>query len=178
MPDSSSAEVCSKFFRRWVATKGGNSGLSLCRIIFLFAKSSTLSPIIPKALLIVITFSQKILLDKFLNFVNSPEANKRVGYSIAGYFALIYGARAIFNAQYAHAADKFAFKARIVLISTIYEQLLGIDLSEGASKAVVNVMNVDVESVVQGIRNIHEIWATGITVIIASILLYHQLSLA
>jgi ATP-binding cassette subfamily C (CFTR/MRP) protein 1 len=93
-------------------------------------------------------------------------------------FALVYSLAAILNAHYSHACDKLTLKIRAILINSIYECLLIRGQLESETTAITNLISVDVEAAVQGIRVIHEIWATLATTLGAMWLLYQQIGIA
>ena len=128
--------------------------------------------------MIAVTLTQPLLLRRLLIFVADPEAPSSTGYGLIGAFAILYCLTAIFNAWYAHTANKFALSLREVLVSAVYDRIYSAKACVLDEGQITTFINVDMEHVIQGALIFHEIWASVATVGIAFYMLYEFIGTA
>ena len=80
----------------------------------------------------------------------------------------------ISNGLYEYRMYRSLTMIRGLLVSAIYKQTTEISLTAIDNKASVTLMSADVEQIVRGLRQIHEIWASIIEIGLATYLLERQ----
>ena len=123
------------------------------------------------------TLAQPFLISAMVSYVQKPTNSdtKNEGYGLIAAFALDYIGLAIFSSWYTQNVARFSVKLRGVLVSTIYEKSLHISSQAVNLGSATVLMNVDVEKVVEGVKNMHEFWATTINSGIGLYILYTRL---
>ncbi|KAL1635888.1 hypothetical protein SLS58_010056 [Diplodia intermedia] len=108
--------------------------------------------------------------------INSTTNNE--GYGLLGSFALNYTFLAVFSSWYSQDVARFLTKLRLVLISEIYQKALQITSQDVNLGSATVLMNVDVEKVLEGFKNLHNVWEVAISAAIALYILYQKLKAA
>lgn len=139
-----------------------------------------LIPVFPRIIIVALTLTQPMLLERMLTFVQGSGYGERVdvGHALIGAFAVLYMLMALFNAWYAHACNKLSLELRSQLIDSCYRQLLKMRLSALDSGKAATLINVDMQHIMEGSKILHDIWASMITVAVAVYLLYLKIQLA
>ncbi|EAQ84525.1 hypothetical protein CHGG_08539 [Chaetomium globosum CBS 148.51] len=139
-----------------------------------------LIPVFPRAIIIALTLTQPMLLERMLTFVQGSGYGERVdvGHALIGAFAVLYLLMALFNAWYHHACNKLSLELRSQLIDSCYRQLLKMRLAALDSGKAATLINVDMQHIMEGSKILHDIWASMITVAVAVYLLYLKIQLA
>lgn len=68
------------------------SNHTLVHVLFSVFRSDVFAPVLPRIFLIGLTFSQPLLINRVIKYLNEPEAPdiKNVGYGLIGAYALVY----------------------------------------------------------------------------------------
>ncbi|EEA28659.1 conserved hypothetical protein [Talaromyces marneffei ATCC 18224] len=116
-----------------------------------------LLPVGPRIALTAFQFCQPFLINSLVSYLQIPpeQSSRNDGYGLIGTAALIYTGIAISGA--------------------IYWKTLEAKLSAADDSAALTLMSADVERIIQGLLNIHELWANIIEVALASWLLSVQI---
>ena len=67
---------------------------------------------------------------------------------------------------------------RGALISAVYTKTIEISITALDNAAAVTLMSADVETIVRGLREVHELWASAVQIALATWLLQRQLGAA
>lgn len=139
-----------------------------------------LVPVIPRAVIIALTLTQPMLLERMITFVQGGGYEQRldVGYALIGAFAALYTLMALFNAWYAHSCNKLSLELRSQLVDACYRKLLKLRLAALDSGKAATLINVDMQHIMEGSKILHDIWASAVTVAVAVYLLYRKIQLA
>uniref|UniRef100_A0A093V8Q9 Multidrug resistance-associated protein 1 n=1 Tax=Talaromyces marneffei PM1 TaxID=1077442 RepID=A0A093V8Q9_TALMA len=143
-----------------------------------------LSPIVPRLILIAFTIGQPLCLRRFLDYLQGDERNVNVGYGMIGAYFLIYFGIAVRHSNDISSAFYWSswFRSlalmRSMLIIAIFEKTLQVNAAVTNDKAAVTLMSTDVDRIVNGLREIHELWANAIQIVIATYLLELELKYA
>ena len=103
----------------------------------------------------------------------SESLNK--GYGLIAAFALNYVILAISLSWSAQSMARFQTKLRGCLISTLYEKTLKTPSKDVDLGTATVLMNVDVDKVLQGFKQINELWAAFILTAVSSYIMYTHL---
>ncbi|KYG46940.1 hypothetical protein M433DRAFT_64146 [Acidomyces richmondensis BFW] len=138
-------------------------------------------PVIPRLFLLGLSFCQPLLLRKFLTYLDSLEqpSNMKVGYGFIGAYGLVYIGMAVSSSLYWQAVYSSLTILRGMLVAAIYDKTMSIDVTALRSDTkAVTLMGTDVERIVRGVQDMHELWANVVTIALATWLLKAELGLA
>ncbi|KAL1621164.1 hypothetical protein SLS54_005659 [Diplodia seriata] len=124
--------------------------------------------------------AQPFLIAAMVAYVQKPinSTTNNEGYGLLGAFALNYTFLAVFSSWYSQDVARFLTKLRLVLISEIYQKALQITSQDVNLGSATVLMNVDVEKVLEGFKNLHNVWEVAISAAIALYILYQKLKAA
>ncbi|KAF5859185.1 hypothetical protein ETB97_003197 [Aspergillus alliaceus] len=166
-----------KLRKAWESSRGKHR---LLRATFTAYRFSCLSAIVPRLALSAFTFSQPFLITATVDYINqspSPESQK-FGQALVGAFVLVYTGYAVSTAVYWRQTYRFITMTRAGLISTIYDQTLGLRPEDLTDTAAITLMGTDVERIVNSLRSLHEAWASILEAVVAIWLLKRQVWIA
>lgn len=174
--DLSSPEIDRRFRLTWLKCYHRDPKVSLIRIVFSAMKYDMLFPIIPRSLLLAISFAQPYLILRFVSYLETPaEGGTEEGILLVLATATTYTALAIFQGWYWQSVGRFLVKLRGCLTVVLHDRALRSRPSSDSSP--LTLMNVDVERVLTGLKWTHEYWSTVVTVAITLPLLYLQVGI-
>ncbi|KAJ5972718.1 multidrug resistance protein [Penicillium vulpinum] len=152
------------------------------RLIYTFIRAlrwDLFAPVSPRLLLIAFTVSQPLCLRRFIQYLQAdPEKGVNVGYGMIGAYFLIYVGIAISTGFYWASWFRSLALIRSMLMTAIFEKTLQSPASVATEKAAVTLMSTDVDRIINGLREIHELWANLLQIIIATYLLETELQYA
>ncbi len=152
----------------------------------------------PRLCFLGFSFAQPFLINRAILFASSPDTpeNRNVGYGLIGAYVLVYVGLAvrlkryivqmnllidefkISNVQYEYRMYRAATLMRGCLIPCIYNKTLVLETSEVNPAAALTLISTDIETIKDGIVQLHEIWASPIEIALAIYLLKRQLGAA
>ncbi|KAL2165882.1 hypothetical protein VTG60DRAFT_3684 [Thermothelomyces hinnuleus] len=179
--DDESAELLRERFRsQWARNPNKTAMAALLTTLFKSMPDKFLVPVLPRAIIVALTLTQPMLLERMITFVQGGGYGQRmdVGYALIGAFAALYTLMALFNAWYAHACNKLALEMRSQLVDSCYRKLLKLRLAALDSGKAATLINVDMQHIMEGAKILHDIWASFVTVAVAVYLLYRKIQLA
>ncbi|AEO59326.1 hypothetical protein MYCTH_52715 [Thermothelomyces thermophilus ATCC 42464] len=182
--DDESAELLRQRFRsQWARNPNKTAKAALLTTLFKSMPDKFLVPVLPRAIVVVLTLAQPMLLERMITFVQGGgggyEQRMDVGYALIGAFAALYTLLALLNAWYAHACNKLALEMRSQLVDSCYRKLLKLRLAALDSGKAATLINLDMQHIMEGARILHDIWASFVTVAVAVYLLretHHNLT--
>jgi ATP-binding cassette, subfamily C (CFTR/MRP), member 1 len=126
------------------------------------------------------TLAQPFLISAAIVYVQTPVNHNTAnqGYGLIVAFALNYGFQAIFSAWYTQSVSRFSVKLRGVLVTLIYQKALEISPKDVNLDSATVLMNVDIEKVLEGLKNMHDSWAVSVTFAIALYILFTRVGAA
>lgn len=135
-----------------------------------------LLPVGPRLALSAFQFCQPFLINSMLSYLQTPseQSSRNDGYGLIGATALIYTGIAISGAIYWYLQERAVYMVRGLLAGAVYRKTLEAKLSAADDSAALTLMSADVERIIQGLLNIHELWANIIEVALACWLLSGQ----
>lgn len=122
-------------------------------------------------------FCQSFLINALLSYLEEPNPQKNVGYGLIGATFLIYLGIAISFALYWYYQERAMYMARGALVAAIYSKTTEVGLP-AADNSALTLMSGDIERIIAGFLNVHELWANTAQVAIACWLLSRQIGLA
>lgn len=134
-------------------------------------------PVIPRAAMAVFQFCQSFLINALLSYLEDPNTSRNVGYGLIGATVLIYLGIAVTFALYWYYQERAMYMARGALVAVIYRKTSALGLS-AADNSALTLMSGDIERIIAGFLNIHELWANTAQVAVACWLLSQQIGLA
>lgn len=153
--------------------------LALVRSIVLELKWSIAAAVPPRLSLIGFKFAQPFFIDRLIQYVS--KGGEELGgakYGLIGAAGLIYVGLALSNALYKRQAVRLVTMVRGCLVGTIYAETLQQVSQAGHEVSSVTLMGTDVDRIVTGVLNCHELWASSLEVMIAFALLYKAIGYA
>ena len=152
----------------------------------------------PRFCLVGFSFAQPFLINRAILFSGSPNTpeNRNVGYGLIGAYVLVYTGIAvrfklcvvrlkfanrwlkISNAQYEYRTYRAATAMRGCLIPCIYRKTLVLETSEVSPAAALTLISTDIETIKDGVVQLHEIWASPTEIALGIYLLKRQLGAA
>lgn len=136
-----------------------------------------LLPVIPRAAMAAFQFCQSFLINALLSYLEEPDPSKNVGYGLIGATVLIYLGIAITFALYWYYQERAMYMARGALVAAIYSKTTEVGLP-AADNSALTLMGGDIERIIAGLRNVHELWANTAQVANACWLLSQHIGLA
>ncbi|KAK4216710.1 ABC transporter [Rhypophila decipiens] len=144
-------------------------------------KWSLLAPIIPRLCMAGFTFCQPLLLREFLRyFAGQPTfVPVSTGYAFIVLYGVVYTGIAVSGAIYWRLVYKALVQMRGCIVSAVYEKtVLEIDASQADMDAPISLVSTDMEGIIAGVKDLHEVWANTIQAALTIWLLYRELGLA
>jgi len=157
-----------------------------------------LAAIFPRLCFIGFSFAQPFLINRTIDFVGKPvtESTKSISYGIIGATVLIYvglGVSERFRellfrhtltpyqvsrCHYKHKTYQVITMFRGALASLIFRKTTNLALGALDDSAAMTLMSTDIDSIANGLQNMHEIWANAIEVGLGIYLLERQVGIA
>lgn len=136
--------------------------------------------VIPRLVLIAFTICQPLLVTRFLTYLQSPSEREdaSVGWALVGAYALVYLGVAFTTGFYWHRNYKTLAMLRASLVTAIFKQTTVISVTALDNSAAVTLMGTDVDRVIRGLHQAHELWANVIQIAIATWLLDREIGIA
>ena len=176
--EEASAVLRVQFRDKWAANGNRQGKTALLKTLFKAMPEKFLIPVLPKTMMVAITLTQPMLLQRMLRFVNSDVDENHTGWALVGAFALLYSLTAIFNAWYHHSTNKLAVELRSQLVDACYQHLLRLRLAALDTGNAATLINVDMQHIMTGSLILHDIWSSAVIVAVATYQLYLRLELA
>jgi ATP-binding cassette, subfamily C (CFTR/MRP), member 1 len=142
---------------------------------------SILALVLPRAVLLALTICQSILLHELLIYLSAPveTTSKNTKYGLIGAYALVYTGSAVATGFYWYKQYQFLTMVRGCLVSAISWRTANLNiLAIGDPKTAVTLMSTDVERITEGLRPLHDFWASIIQIGISLCLLQQQMGVA
>ncbi|RAL04613.1 multidrug resistance protein MDR [Aspergillus ibericus CBS 121593] len=165
------------FSAQWASTlKTGKTALAYCTLLTF--KASIINSFLSRLAMIGLNFAQPFLITNLTNYVGEVDPNSNDGYGLIGAFVLVFGLKAVFNCLYEHHTFRLITQIRGALVSMIYDKTLELKFDEYSDLAALTLMSNDIDNIASGIQNMHEFWASPISVAIALFLLQREVAWA
>ncbi|KAL2817069.1 hypothetical protein BDW59DRAFT_175603 [Aspergillus cavernicola] len=135
---------------------------------------------IPRLFMIGFTFAQPFLISSAISLAASTSTDEydSYGYGLIGAYAIVYTGIAISTGQYEYVVSRLIVVLRGSVIPSLFHHALHLDISDTSGEDSLTLINTDLETIGQGIRVLHEIWASSVEIGIAIWLLARQIHLA
>ncbi|KAK7008519.1 hypothetical protein R3P38DRAFT_2643731 [Favolaschia claudopus] len=149
--------------------------LNLVRASFRAFTAPFLAPILPRLVVLAMTFAQVTLVEQTILYVSAPSSDSDLSFWLVGAFFVVYTSLAISNYLYASSINAFLVLYRSALTGALYAKTLRLTSSaargvgQGASTT---YMSVDVGKVTAGYQTLHELWSAVLTILIACAMLW------
>lgn len=139
-----------------------------------------LLPVAPRVALIGFSFCQPFLFASLLHNLESDDNDKRrnESYGLIGATALAFTGIAVSNAFYQYFVRRAVYMARGSLASAIYKKTTEHKVTVADDAAAVTLMSTDIENIVRGFTDIHEVWANTVEIALGCWLLEERLGLS
>lgn len=165
--------------RHWQKSKSASRSkkYGLARALMKALAVPILLPVVPRAAMAAFQFCQSFLINALLSYLEEPNPSKNVGYGLIGATVLIYLGIAVTFTLYWYYQERAMYMARGALVAAIYKKTTEVGLP-AADNSALTLMSGDIERIIAGFLNIHELWANTAQVAIACWLLSQQIGLA
>lgn len=167
-----------EFRRNWDDRPNTSSKTYLLRVLLKTTRSYILAPVLPKLAWIGVMFAQPFVLQRILSFISKPAEDISIGYGLIAAIGLIYLLIGLTKAQYNHALNTCILEVRNVVVTAIYDTALEVDSTALGTGTTSTLINNDIDIIMSGLRALHEVWASAITLGVAMWLIYQQISWA
>lgn len=134
--------------------------------------------IFPRLCLIAFKYTQPFLIARTITFSDSPHESNNIGWGLTAAYGFVYIGTAISNGAYYHMSYRFVTSIRGSLVTLIYAKTVDLSITALDESVAMTLMATDTETICEGFRNSHELWATPIEVGVAMYLLYRQIGIA
>nr|POF13541.1 abc transporter c family member 9 [Quercus suber] len=153
-----------------------------CLTCFRVLIRPALAAAIPRLFLIGFTYAQPFMVTAAVELADQPDImpyNNR-GYGLIAAYGLVYAGVAISIGQYSWRARRFASMMRASIGGLIYHESLRLDIMSPSvvPTAALTLMSTDIEIIIIGLYQVHELWASATEISIAMYLIYRQLGAA
>ncbi|KAF1949726.1 putative ABC multidrug transporter [Byssothecium circinans] len=177
--DLASKERAAAFQAAWEKQDTDKNRI-LIRTILRVLLLDFLAPVIPRLLQMATNLCQPFLITTMINYIRNPNDldTQNIGYGLIAAFALNYSLLAVASSWYAQSVARFSTKLRGCLITLIYERSLHTASKDVDLGAATVLMNVDVEKLMNGCKQMYELWASVISTAVALYILYRNLGAA
>lgn len=177
-PAMSTEALDKRLSRHWQnPTSASRSKYGLAQALMKALAAPILLPVIPRAAMAMFQFCQSFLINALLSYLEEPNPSKSIGYGLIGATILIYLGIAVTFALYWYYQERAMYMARGALVGAIYRKTTEVGLPT-ADNSAITLMSGDIERIIAGFLNIHELWANTAQVAIACWLLSQQIGLA
>lgn len=168
-----------KLARHWQNPTSGTRSkkYGLARALMKALAIPILLPVAPRAAMAAFQFCQAFLINALLSYLEEPNPSKNVGHGLIGATILIYLGISVTFALYWYYQERAMYMARGALVAAIYRKTTEVGLP-AADNSALTLMSGDIERIIAGFLNIHELWANTAQVAIACWLLSQQIGLA
>lgn len=173
-----SKPLTSDLQRRWNGDERKHSRKhALLRHAFASAKWSIIKAVIARAVLIPLKYAQPFLFSDLIEHVSESNNQDQEGskYGLVGAVFLVYVLIAATNAIYKRQAIQMMTIIRGGLVGIIYAEALEDKSPPGGGANALTFMSTDVDRIVPGVQNVHEMWAGSIEIVIAVALLIRRI---
>ncbi|KAI8627665.1 multidrug resistance-like protein [Xylariaceae sp. FL1651] len=178
LDESMSAAVLHEAF--WAAWDTVNTS-SKYRLILSCLKAlkwPLVGTVVPRLLLLAFTISQPLVLRRFLTFLQDPGENVSIGYGLIGAYGLVYIGIALSSAFYQHQNSRTLTMLRGILVSAVFSRSTDLSTTDIDNSAAVTLMSTDVDAIIRAWRELHELWASTIQIVLAIWLLSTHIGFA
>lgn len=140
------------------------------------AKWTLIRAVAARTTVIPLKYAQPFLFSDLIERVSGPDEQDQDGakYGLLGAMLLVYALLAATNATYKRQTIQMMTIIRGSLVGSIYAKTLkenSHSSGDGSDANALTFMSTDVDRIVVGVQNIHEMWAASIEIIIAFTLL-------
>ncbi|KAB2571080.1 ABC transporter C family member 4 [Lasiodiplodia theobromae] len=174
--DMDSETIHHSFESAWAQRRQYSLLITLLRAF----KLEILYAVVPRLCLLGFTLAQPFFIERLILFVEEPRDDKTyfVGPMLIVACALIYVGAAVATAVYWHMTYRWVTMVRGSLVTAIYRKALNTPSGSVTESAALTLMGTDVEKVIIGLEDTHEVWASILQVAVAVWLLERQVSWA
>ncbi|CEJ57253.1 hypothetical protein PMG11_05953 [Penicillium brasilianum] len=147
--------------------------LALFRNIISDLRWTVAQAVAPRLFLIGFKFGQPFLINDLINYVSDNGSNELSGvkYGFIGATVLIYIGIAVSTALFRRQAIRMVIMTRGSLVAMIYARTLRQASGRCPETGSTTLMSTDVDRIVTGLLNLHELWASPVEIVIALVLL-------
>ncbi|KAF8205875.1 hypothetical protein K438DRAFT_1963648 [Mycena galopus ATCC 62051] len=160
-----------------LAVEEKTSSWYLARSTFRAFSGYFLSPIFPRLIVLIATFSQVTLVEQMILYVSDKSIPKERGTWLVAAYIVVYVSLAIANYVYTEKVNAFIVLYRSALTGSLYAKTLRLtsmaarELGQGAATT---YMSVDVEKVTSGFETLQELWAAVVIIMVACTMLWYK----
>lgn len=175
-----SSPLSEVFWKEWSADPTTRTARSVLPVLLKSLKWQFLAPVLPRLAQTGFTICQPFLLVKLLGYLQAKPstAAEAQGYGLIGAYGLVYFGIAISTCFYWRLTHRCLVQIRGCLVAAIYKKTMEIDSARYNMAAPVSLMGTDIERIIQGLKDFHELWANTIQVALSIWLLYREMGAA
>ncbi|KAJ0117931.1 multidrug resistance-like protein [Diaporthe amygdali] len=166
-----------RFWVTWNKVKPNSNNRLLVSCIRTL-KWPLMGAIFPRLLELAFTICQPLVLNQFLTFLEDPTESINHGYGLIGAYGLVYLGIALSSAFFSHQATRTLTMLRGILVSAIFACSTQLSTTAIDNAAAVTLMSTDVDAIIRATREILEMWANILQIVIATYLLSRQIGAA
>ncbi|KAF2715991.1 putative ABC transporter [Polychaeton citri CBS 116435] len=183
LPDLESSMQTSHLRRQiesaWKADQKSSPNKLLFTLLRTF-KHEIARAVLPRLCLIAFQLAQPFLISRVVGHLTLPGSQeaRNTGYGLIAAAAIVYTGIAVSTGLYWHSVYRMIVSLRGGVVSLLYAKTLRYKASSSDESAALTLMVTDIEKVMLGFEDIHEIWANLVSVGVATWLLSLRLSWA
>ncbi|ROW14588.1 hypothetical protein VPNG_03161 [Cytospora leucostoma] len=142
-------------------------------------KWSVIAPVVPRLVQSGFTICQPLLLREFMRYLDGEKTFVgSTGYAFIILYGLVYLGLAASGCIYWRLTYQCLVKIRGCLLAAVYEKTTEIDTAQYDMNTPMSLVSTDMDRIMAGCKDIHEVWANTLEVGITVWLLYRELGIA
>jgi len=160
-------------------TESGEGASSLVWALVKVLKWPLVAPVLPRLVQTAFTICQPLLLRELLHYLDGRETFvKSTGYGFIITYGLVYLGLAVSTCIYWRLNYRCLVQLRGCIVSALYQKTLHIEEAKYDMDAPITLVSTDMERLINGCKDFHEIWSNSLQVAITIWLLYRELGVA
>lgn len=134
--------------------------------------------ILPRVCLIGFKYAQPFLISRTIGFADAPSQSNNIGWGLTGAFAFVFLGLALSNSFYYYLTSRFITSLRGTLVTMVYAKTVDLSITALDESVALTLMATDTETICNGFKNLHELWAVPIEICLALFLIQRELKIA
>lgn len=168
-----------RFQADWKSTAPGDGLTKLALRILWFSKRDIAVTVVSRLALLTFTLLQPLAMNTLLTWLDTTSSpqNRDSGYGLIAAYGLIYLGIALSTGIFWRYQFRWVTKLRSVFISAVYSKILASKDFGSIKNDAISSMTVDVENFINGMRQIHEIYANVLQIGFATWMIERQIAI-
>ncbi|KAJ5611482.1 hypothetical protein N7528_008587 [Penicillium herquei] len=163
------------FYRHLDMSKMKGDKFGLTKVLIRTLIGPLLLPIIPRFTLLEFSFAQPLFIEGLLDYLSRGKLNPDYGYGFIGAAFFIYAGIVVSWAFHRYYHHRMRTILRSILVTETFTTAMKARIGTSNDGAALTLMSTDIERIRMGFRQLHDIWASIIQVVLCAWMLYRDL---